>query len=144
MKGWDLVELRKEGMKTESVSQGEERISHASVSKIGSYSYKNIDRKNEETSSWSEKSQKKCYRCGEVFNSRHLSKCKAKKVRCSKCDKIGHFAKVCNQKDIKILEDSSEKDSNEEDVYAHSIYGEQKLLNVHLDSHTRSTIFNVG
>ena len=41
------------------------------------------------------KGQFKCQRCG-----KHHSKgeCKALKVKCHKCDRVGHFAKMCKTK----------------------------------------------
>lgn len=39
-----------------------------------------------------QQNQNKCYRCGRNHN---RNRCPAKDVNCRKCDKTGHFAKVC-------------------------------------------------
>ena len=39
--------------------------------------------------------QFKCQRCGKYHNK---GECKALKVNCHKCDRVGHFAKMCKSK----------------------------------------------
>ena len=38
----------------------------------------------------------RCYFCGGPYHPRHL--CKAREVNCSKCGKVGHFARVCRSR----------------------------------------------
>ena len=69
LKSWKLTELRTEGMKLESASRGEEKLSHSSsVNKVGKYSYKNRDNSNESKDRPTPKTNKQCYRCGDPFS----------------------------------------------------------------------------
>lgn len=49
---------------------------------------------NSENSNKSE--QRHCYRCGSVDHLANNSSCPARSATCSKCNKTGHFARVCN------------------------------------------------
>ena len=52
--------------------------------------------KGKNTESSQKQSQKKCGRCG--LNHTKPEHCLAKDKKCSKCQKIGHFAAVCRSK----------------------------------------------
>ncbi len=38
---------------------------------------------------------RRCYNCGALFGPGHLVECKAKRVSCNGCGKVGHFARFC-------------------------------------------------
>ena len=53
------------------------------------------------TSAHQEQKKWTCFRCGKICKEReeqkaHVSQCKAKDKTCKNCDKVGHFASVCN------------------------------------------------
>ena len=51
LKGWNLENLRKEGMKLESAACGEEKLLQNNVNKLGKYSYKNTNKLKEHNAS---------------------------------------------------------------------------------------------
>ena len=55
-------------------------------------------------------SPKKCYRCGSPFSAKHIKQCEALKAKCSNCNKIGHFAKVYQQKNVNCVDNTEEQE----------------------------------
>ena len=103
IKNWKLAELRQKGMKYDSAAAGEEKISGCKVNKVGVSSDQRI--KNEKT----KLSTKKSYRCSSLFSTKHIKDCKALKGKCSNCNKIGHFAKVRQQKNVNRVDNTEEQ-----------------------------------
>ena len=52
---------------------------------------------NEQNSSFSTDSKKKCFRCGEPFSKQHMKECKAQDVICNGCGIKGHLKKCCKK-----------------------------------------------
>ena len=104
IKNWKLAKLRQKGMKYESAAAGEEKISGYNVNKVGAYSYQGVKSKKTKLST------KKCYRCSSPFSTNHIKECKAFQAKCSNCNKIGHFAKVCQQKNVNHVDNTEEQD----------------------------------
>ena len=114
LKSWKLAELRTEGMKLESASRGEEKLSHSSaVNKVGKYSYKNSS--NEPKDRTTSKSNKQCYRCGDPFSGGHMRNCPELKARCSGCKKVGHYVAVCKSKDVNATSSTHQPENLEEE-----------------------------
>ena len=115
VKNWNLQELQKNGMKYESATAGEEQISGGALNKISPYLFHNVKNKinlkrNDE--------KKKYYRCGSPFKPNHIKDCKAINSKCLNCGKISHFAKVCQQKNVKVIDNkTSEESENENHTY---------------------------
>ena len=42
-------------------------------------------------------SDKKCFRCENLFSKEHLKNCPAKDIECNFCGLTGHFAKYCGK-----------------------------------------------
>ena len=47
----------------------------------------------------------------QFVSTKHIKECKALKAQCSNCNKIGHFAKVCQQKNVNCV-DSTDSGNN--------------------------------
>ena len=124
--GWNFSSLRKEGMKVESASLGKDKMSNATVSKLGAYSYKNMTKNNNDRRSNKSSPQRKnkCYRCGDDFNSKHLRFCEALKAKCEKCGRIGHLAKVCQQKAVNATDatDGFDCEDNDNETFRLNIW----------------------
>ena len=106
--GWNLASLRENGMRIESAVYGKETISKTTIDRVGAYSYRNIskppiDKQSNQPASHND-SPRKCYRCGDKFNTGHMKKCRAVKAKCFNCNKIGHFTDVCKQKSIQVTD----------------------------------------
>ena len=115
LKNWNLQELCQNGMKNESAAAGEERISGGVINKISPYKFSNLKRNN---NSKTKDEKKKCYRCGVPFKPKHTKECKTINSKCLNCNKIGHFAKVCQQKSVKVVDEkTSEESESENDTY---------------------------
>ena len=106
LKGWNLVDLRSEGMKMESASRGEDSISSATVAninKMGAYSFGNLkNAKDQQKQYQTPKPQnpatgtgKKCYRCGDKFSRAHMQSCRGIGHNCTNCGKKDHLEDVC-------------------------------------------------
>ena len=52
---------------------------------------------NEQNSSSSTGSKKKCFRCGEPFSKQHMKECRAHNVTCNGCGIKGHLKKCCKK-----------------------------------------------
>ena len=52
---------------------------------------------NEQNSSSSTGSKKKCFRCGEPFSRQHMKECRAQDVTCNGCGIKGHLKKCCKK-----------------------------------------------
>ena len=115
LKDWNLADLRSKGMKCESASAGEEKISGSgAINRLGKYSYKNLKKTNGKV-----KTEARCYRCDLPFFPGHMKQCKALKFKCKNCGKVGHYTEVCNQKDAKLLSNDSSKER--EDSESHTL-----------------------
>ena len=104
IKNWNLTELRQKGMKYKSTVAGEGKISGYEINKVGDSSYQRI--RNEKKKN----PHKKCYRCYSTFSTKHIKECKALKAKCSNCNKIGHSAKVCQQKNVNRVNNTEEQE----------------------------------
>ena len=61
--------------------------------------------------------QKPCNRCGKKAHSKEEA-CPASEVQCRKCDKIGHYARVCkSKKDNKSNKEENNAMMEVEDVF---------------------------
>ena len=92
--------LCQKGMKYESTAAGKEKISGFEANKVGAYSYQRI--KNENT----KLPTKKCYRFAIQYQ--NVKESKALKAKCSYCNKIGHFTKVCLQENVNHVDNTEE------------------------------------
>ena len=134
LKSCDLATLRSEGMKMESAMKGGCEIGgEGDVNRIGKYSYKNtkIQPKHQHQEQQQQHNARKpqnkhCFFCGETYSKHHLSKCKGKKNKCSKCSKMGHLPSVCNSsKDVMNVEPDTNEDIHDAD-------GENTTYNINL------------
>ncbi|XP_064653072.1 uncharacterized protein K02A2.6-like [Lineus longissimus] len=122
MKSMDLGTSEKADSGASSSADSVNRVSHSSKRGSASGGKPKHDYRGPKGG---QKGQKKgkCYRCG---NEGHFGKddcCPAKNVECRKCEKMGHFAKVCrtkqgHKKQYHVTE--SKRDSADEELY--SIY----------------------
>ena len=152
LKGWDLQTLRLEGMKMESAAKSGAAITAGeSLNKIGKYSYKNQGKSKDDK----EKKSIKCFNCGNKIDGsimKHKTKCPAKSTTCKKCNKVGHFATVCKNKDVKQIQskegDSQDKapdtEEAEEESYAINVFRIQELQNNTPDIEHESYSMNVS
>ena len=123
MKDWSLQDLRKKGMKHESAATDEEIISGTtSISKIGSYLYNKLKKNRNNKKIGGNETEKRCFHCNQPFYQGHLKKCKVIDKKCSNCQRTGHFAIVCRQKDAKKLEATTEESEEEADTYRLNIF----------------------
>ena len=90
-----------------------EESTHSTMQQIQDYQkkppasiyYQSYDRRskkskapsNEQNSSFSTGSKKKCFRCGEPFSKQHMKECKAQDVICNGCGIKGHLKKCCKK-----------------------------------------------
>ena len=122
-KSWSLLTLRQEGMRMESASKGASQIAgDVNVNKVGKYSFRNT-KGNSKQSQQVKKTD--CFYCGATFERReiavHSRQCPAKSGTCSKCNVVGHSAKVCkSEKPVKEV--SAETSDDEGSVYNVNIF----------------------
>ena len=108
IKNWNLAELCQKGVKYESAAAGEEKMSGSKVNKVGAYSYQRI--RNEKKTP-----HKKCYRCDSPFSTKYIKEFKALKTNCGNCNKIGHFAKVCQQTNVNRVNNTVEQEDGSQE-----------------------------
>ena len=104
----------------ESAARSGAEIAGEVVNELGKYSYSNI-KKNKERLQDKDVSRKPidCYNCENRVSEpviKYKEHCPAMNVKCHKCGKFNHFAKVCrSQKDIRYVDESKE-DKQEDDM----------------------------
>ena len=98
-------------MKYESAAAREEKISGCEVNKVDAYSYQRIRNKNT-----NHPTKKKYYRYYSPFSTKHIKECKALKAKCSNCRKIGHFTKVCQQKNVNRVDNTKEQEDVTQEI----------------------------
>ena len=128
-------------MKMESAARSGAEIAGEALNKLGKYSYSNI-KKNKETITSEVNSRKpvNCYNCGNRVSEpilKHKEQCPAKNVKCHKCGKLNHFAKVCrSQKDIRHVEDITKEQQDDDTNNDGDLYN----INLFRIKTTRSTV----
>ena len=93
-------------MKYESPAAGEEKIYAMHVNRLDAYSYGKLTDKSSQPGK-PINPEKKCYRCGTRFTVKQMKQCRAINAKYSNYEKIGYFAKVCQQKEINNIEKMS-------------------------------------
>ena len=85
-----------------------------SVNRLGKYSYAHMKKK--DTGQRTAKRTISCYNCGNQVTGqimKHKEVCPARNVKCNKCGKAGHFAKVCkSSEDIRQVEPENEREDD--------------------------------
>ena len=128
-------------MKMESAARSGAEIAGEALNKLGKYSYSNI-KKNKETITSEVNSRKpvNCYNCGNRVSEpilKHKEQCPAKNVKCHKCGKLNHFAKVCRSpKDIRHVEDITKEQQDDDTNNDGDLYN----INLFRIKTTRSTV----
>ena len=124
---WDLVNLRKEGMRLESAAKGASEISGDSrVNRVGKYSFKNTKNKDSTKAERTVRTAS-CFFCG-ISGPRHdilahAKACPAKSSVCTKCNTRGHYAKVCSKKgSIKEVQPVCAEEEISEPLYNVNIF----------------------
>ena len=77
--------------------------------------------------------QRKCYRCGDRFNSGHLKTCPALGKPCRQCGIIGHFKSVCRGQKVQRVDGETSEDEVENLV---------NTLNIKQDSSIYENVFS--
>ena len=91
----EILQAEESAYSTMQQTQGYEKKSPASIY-YQSYK-KSKTPSNEQNSSSSTGSKKKCFRCGEPFSKQHMKECKAQNVTCNGCGIKGHLKKCCKK-----------------------------------------------
>ena len=104
----EILQTEESAHSTMQQLQGYEKKSTGSIyyQAYDSRSKKSKTPSNEQNSSSSTGSKKKCFRCGEPFSKQHMKECKAQDVICNGCGIKGHLKKCCKKSG------NSPKDSN--------------------------------
>ena len=53
-----------------------------------------------------------CYRCGDKGHKANDKNCRAQDARCSSCNKIGHFARVCQSTKVNFVTETEQDDAD--------------------------------
>ena len=95
----EILQAEKSAYSTMQQIQGYEKKSPASIyyQSYDSRSKKSKTPSNEQNSSSSTGSKKKCFRCGEPFSKQHTKECKAQNATCNGCGIKGHLKKCCKK-----------------------------------------------
>ena len=62
------------------------------------------------------KTHKNCNRCDSLFSTKHIKERKTLKTKCSNCKKIGHLAKVCQQKNVNCVDNTEEQEEDTKEI----------------------------
>nr|XP_002730526.1 PREDICTED: uncharacterized protein K02A2.6-like [Saccoglossus kowalevskii] len=96
-----------------------------------------------------DRKHKSCFRCGGKYP--HSGECPARDQKCRKCDKTGHFAKVCRSKILQHVNSATTKDfSSSDDDYAYHITvssistNQQPDTKIDIDGQTVKCIIDSG
>ena len=66
-----------------------------------------------------QQTNKTFYKGGKQFGSNHLTLCPAKDKICTKCEKRGHFARVCRSTNVNYMQETgSQQEKEEENSFA--------------------------
>jgi hypothetical protein len=116
-KSWSLSDLRREGMHMESAVKGASEIAGdgGALNKLGRYSYKH---RKKDASSSAAPNKVNCYFCGQAHErheiAAHSRQCSAKAAMCNKCNKVGHYSKVCrSEKAVKGVDFERAEDEDD-------------------------------
>ena len=71
-----------------------QQVSYVSYNSRSKKSKKPSNEQNSSSSTCSTGSKRKCFRCGEPYNRKHLEECRAKNVKCDACGITGHSRNV--------------------------------------------------
>ena len=95
----EILQAEESAYSTMQQIQGYEKKSPASIyyQSYNSRSKKSKAPSNEQNSSFSTGSKKKCFLCGEPFSKQHMKECKAQDVICNGCGIKGHLKKCCKK-----------------------------------------------
>lgn len=129
-KCWDLATLRTEGMQMESAARGGAEISGEStpaVNKLGKFSYTNLkDQKKTKSPQKQHRKPIECFNCGVKVSCpiyQHKEKCTAIHHKCSKCNKMGHFEKVCfSSQNVNRVNNPEDTEGTEEPIDLISLF----------------------
>lgn len=78
-----------------------------------------------------EKTKKKCNRC---TYEHEYNKCPAMGQRCTKCNKLNHYAKACKSKEVHVVGEEADEENEEEIIDISAIYERQEINEVQVDS----------
>ena len=123
---WGLSELRTEGMKMESAARSGAQISNEQIlNKVGKVKFQNKKTNQVPIT---------CYNCGNKVSgniSKHKLQCPAKSHTCNKCQKKGHYEKVCRNKSVNLMTtkesgpmntEAKEDEVIDEDLYSVNLF----------------------
>ena len=68
-----------------------------------------------------------CYRCGDKGHKANDKNCRAKDAHCSSCNKIGHFARVCQSTKVNFVTETEQDDT---EFAEHERYEPVQILNI--------------
>ena len=127
---WGLSELRREGMKMESAARSGAQISNElGLNKIKKYPSNRLNDNKKKNGSIT------CYNCGNTVSgliTKHKLKCPAKTHTCSKCQKKGHYEKVCRSKSVNAVAANEDESLNTDSAEVKDISEEEDLYSVNL------------
>ena len=100
-------------MQTKMINENE---NGNSVNKVDNSKYASKNKrgkKNEFKPKTEPKKEPTCYRCGYSGHFGKDPKCPARGKQCSKCGKMDHYSKVCNTKQVRMVECDEERSNND-------------------------------